>query len=344
MKTVFPRRAFTLVELLVVIAIIGILVGMLLPAVQQVREAARRSACVNNLRQMALACTNFNSQHQRYPEGTVIGQGAGWTAFILGEIEQGNLYDSIDLIDRDGAFSGSGNGDHWTSGPNEVACQTVVPLFRCPSDPVPNEIDAGNLNGFGIAERYPSSYIGCSSGTSSFAIDAYYRSASDSRDEAIEARSGMLVPNQRANYFGEFKLDTKTTVSNCKDGLSNTILIGESIFDTSDYQGDSRGIDHWIVGSYHIDIGQDLSEFVGSTANPINLYHSWPDFKLDTISESARNDLFQQMAFGFASWHAGDGVNFVFADGSTRFISTTIGETVYRALGNRRDGEVLGDF
>ena len=93
------RSAFTLVELLVVIAIIGILVGMLLPAVQHVREAARTSTCINNLRQLALACHNFESAKQRFPEGCVMGQGAGWSAFILNQIEQNAIANQVDLQD-----------------------------------------------------------------------------------------------------------------------------------------------------------------------------------------------------------------------------------------------------
>ena len=77
------RQGFTLVELLVVIAIIGILISMLLPAVQQVREAARRISCTNNLRQLSIAVTNYHSSNFRFPPGSVIGQGAGWSAFIL---------------------------------------------------------------------------------------------------------------------------------------------------------------------------------------------------------------------------------------------------------------------
>ena len=114
------RKGFTLVELLVVIAIIGILVGMLLPAVQQVREAARRITCTNNLRQLSMAVTNYHASNFRFPPGSLIGQGAGWSGFILDELGEGALGATVDLTDSSGGVSnadaGGSSASHWTIG------------------------------------------------------------------------------------------------------------------------------------------------------------------------------------------------------------------------------------
>lgn len=126
------RNAFTLVELLVVIAIIGILIGMLLPAVQQVREAARRIQCSNNIRQMGLAVMNYESAHEQFPPGWITSDGMaisepgwGWSALILPFMEGQNLHS---LIDFDVAID-----DHM----HEDAIQNVVPTFLCPSETIP---------------------------------------------------------------------------------------------------------------------------------------------------------------------------------------------------------------
>lgn len=335
------RRAFTLVELLVVIAIIGILIGMLLPAVQSVREAARQASCKNNLRQLALGCLNYESAHGRFPQGCLMGQGAGWSAYILPFIEQNNLAGQVDLTDTSTAPSGAGNASHWTSGPNEQACATFISTFRCPSDPVPQHIDSGGFAG--ITQRVPSSYIGVGSGTTDNHSDFYF-SSSRTSDQVRQARSGMLVPNQDASYFGSFRLKSTVTFAGCPDGSSNTLLVGESIFDTSDFMGTSKGIDHWYIGSYQIDFNIEMSEFLGSTKIPLNLYHDYRDERLETLSSGARTAIFKEMSFGFASWHAGDGVNFTFADGSTRYLSADIDPDALEYLGRRADGQSISSF
>lgn len=130
------RNAFTLVELLVVIAIIGILIGLLLPAVQQVREAARRIQCSNNIRQIGLAVMNYESAHQQYPPGWITADGApisepgwGWSALILPFMEGQNLHNQL-------------NFDVAIDDPmHELAIQNVVPTFLCPSETGPNVVN-----------------------------------------------------------------------------------------------------------------------------------------------------------------------------------------------------------
>lgn len=352
----YQSFGFTLVELLVVIAIIGILVGMLLPAVQQVREAARRSTCANNLRQLAVGCHNYEERNMRYPHGAVMGQGAGWSAFILNDLEQTSLAESINLSDNQWSHAtgdGAGTASHWTasSPENNAAIQTFLSIFRCPADQAPEGIPSGSP---AIPKRVPSSYVGCATGTVS---DTRRMAAwgSVTPSQARTARNGMLPPTQNAPYYGTQLTKTEIRFADISDGSSNTILLGETIFDTSSFTAGpgspgswsttNRGIDHWYIGSPDIDQkqGSDLSEFLGSTFIPINLYHKYSDDQLRSLGSNP-TVLFDQMAFGFASWHAGDGANFSLADGSTRYVTASIDATVFSNLGNRGDGQSIGSF
>ncbi len=324
------RSAFTLVELLVVIAIIGVLIGMLLPAVQQVRAAARRISCSNNLRQMALAVMNYQSRFQRFPPGADLESGAGWQAFILSDIEQNNIHDLVDFSDS----------AKWTSGNNEIAASSVVSLFKCPEDPAPD-----NLTNANILDRAISSYIGCSTGSPDLytAHEATGANPSLSVKRAVTAvRNGLLVATQPLDH------PTHVGIESASDGLSNTIMIGECVFDTDlVVSGTDVDSDHWVIGSYQNDLGnstaggssgtnaQDESEMIGSTGVEMNLYHS------SLSKPSMTTDEVRNISFGFASWHAGRGCNFALGDGSVHFLDSNIEAITYSNLGNKSDGQVV---
>ena len=379
------RQGFTLVELLVVIAIIGILVGMLLPAVQQVREAARRITCTNNLRQLSMAATNYHSSNFQFPPGCLIGQGAGWSGFILDELGEGGLGATVDLTDSSRGVtnahstSNGGNGSsasNWTIGggvggdaanpsPNNLALRAKLSVFRCGSDPVSDEIDTEAFGSVSIPSRYPSSYLGCGTGTATDVADLYlsHRRTTQTPNQVVTARNGLLVPTQQATYFRSVPsgsgvrnlfLKSKVSQDDCEDGLSNTIMIGETVFDSSallDFSQSppeevrrNRGIDHWCIGSTDVDGTIDFSEFVASTANPINLYHQFSDEQLVDLSNNRLTDLLTEMAGSFASWHSGNVVNFAMGDGSVRTIEAKIDLTAYANLGDRDDGQGASAF
>ena len=200
----YSRKGFTLVELLVVIAIIGILIGMLLPAVQQVREAARRASCFNNLRQFGIAMHNYESAFKAFPESRPRdnnGQRMSWCILVLDYIEQGNLSNIYDKNLR------------WRTGSNVAAGQNVIPVFICPSSPpgtvrfpawgTGSDVD-GNVMG-------PSDYI------------VMHRV----RQRFYNAH-GILNPVGTGDNDGVLVQNEKTPISAIYDGTSNTVMFMEN--------------------------------------------------------------------------------------------------------------------
>ncbi len=151
------RFGFTLIELLVVIAIIAMLIALLLPAIQQAREAARRSQCQNNMKQLGLAVHNYMAAHSAAPFGWDR-HGTAWSAMLLPYLDQQPLYDTLNFTE-----SGPGN---WDSGSaNTKATETIISVFRCPSLPIKDQFDYN-----GITNRVAASYRG-NSGTESTSDD-----------------------------------------------------------------------------------------------------------------------------------------------------------------------------
>jgi len=302
------RAGFTLVELLVVIAIIGVLVALLLPAVQSARESARRTQCANNLKQMGIANHNYHDTFQCFPFGWS-DRGAGWTTMILPHIEQKNLWDTL----------GFNEADNWDSDntPNERACGTYIPTFRCPSmGLVPKHVENQ-----GIPGRAPTSYRGIASSTAD----------SDDPSTSVSGRNLEMLDME-----GIFFCCSKVRMAQITDGSSNTFLIGESRWET--FTQDGNQMDFWYIGSPQIDpcncmtgIGAtEQSEFVGSTGVPFNARN------IPTTSGYVKE-------LSFTSLHP-SGAQFCLADGSVRFVSFNINQATYQAAGSRNGGEVLVDF
>jgi prepilin-type N-terminal cleavage/methylation domain-containing protein len=164
------RWAFTLVELLVVIAIIGILVALLLPAIQAAREAARRSQCQNNLRQIGIGLQNHHVALNELPKGAMIGEGTLWSARILDYVEENDLKNFVMISTVSDGLNWACPNPFYTyplsdpSYKNLLACETVIPIFRCPSAGMLEHVQHKTPDGWFYQARVPGSYTGCASG------------------------------------------------------------------------------------------------------------------------------------------------------------------------------------
>lgn len=299
------RSAFTLVELLVVIAIIGVLVSLLLPAVQTAREAARRMSCQNNLKQFGLAMHNYHDTNKKLPAGmtahTTNGNATGgwsWGVALLPFMEQETIFDNID-------FSGSPHASQ-----NAAIIQTVIPTAICPSSPQPTIHDD-----FALPPMATSSYLG------SAGIMRYVPSQC-----AIQESEGSLV-HEKGFGFKDFT-----------DGLSNTIMIGEVQWRAGVYPSGSdagisiRNIPHFYGG----EVGGPFWWFgdICSTGRNSGNNDYWRTF---TVLRTAGRPMnyydpgesrwWDEGQSAFGSSHPG-GAQFAFADGSVQFINEHIESSV----------------
>ncbi|MCA9034061.1 MAG: DUF1559 domain-containing protein [Planctomycetaceae bacterium] len=305
---------FTLIELLVVIAIIAILIALLLPAVQQAREAARRTQCKNNLKQLGLAMHNYHDTFGVFPYGFDQRETL-WSAMILPQIEQGNLYAT--LIWQE---SGPGNWDA-NGSPNEKACGTVISAFLCPST-----ADGGPRDNNGIPGRVPTAYR---------AVAASNASSDDLSTRVAPYNTSAYTALEIVPLNGMFYGCSKVRMRDIVDGTTNTLMIGESYSDT--YVKDGQQMDFWLFGSPQTGGwnpggkgGTEYSEGLGSACVPIN----------SRLNPTMHGTL---MEISFGSYHVG-GAQFTLADGSARFISENIDLNLYRSLATIRGGEIVGEF
>jgi prepilin-type N-terminal cleavage/methylation domain-containing protein len=305
------NRAFTLVELLVVIAIIALLLALLLPAVQGVREAARRVQCGNNMKQMALACLAYEHANGHFPRAWGEYQ-EFWTAVILPQMEQGPLFDTLEWVISPGI--------DWVSfdHPNRAACEAVVPAYRCPSMDVPLHI-----TNQGIARRVPISYRAVAGAwISSDNLNTRVSGYNSSQFSALSEwpLDGMM--------FGSSDVRAGTV----DDGLASTLLLGEGHYDARFKDG--QQFDVWAMfgpqtrpWSVSNRTGTEFTEAAGSAVLPINAQRDTPHLHGRVL----------EMAFG--SSHAA-GAFFAMGDGSVHYLDDSIELAIYRALATRRGREL----
>ena len=298
------RRGFTLIELLVVIAIIAILIALLLPAVQQAREAARRTQCKNNLKQLGLALHNYHDTHRCFPSGWIAVNngvhnahdglnGAGWGAMILPFMDQSPLYNRFNpnLAIHDPA--------------NILFISEVLPTWQCPSDPKPDvwSIEEEGNPGTVLADLPTANYIG-SFGTEE--LDG----CENAPGTAPVAANGQCIGD------GMFFHNSRVRMRDITDGTTNTYMLGER---RTDIQAGWYSTWPGMVAE-----GEEAFQRILGSADHV------PN------SPAAHFD-------DFSSHHVG-GSQFCLGDGSVRFISENIDHGLYQALATIKGGEVVGEF
>jgi prepilin-type N-terminal cleavage/methylation domain-containing protein len=309
------RDGFTLIELLVVIAILGVVIGLLLSAIQKVREAANRATCANNLKQIGLAIHQFHDTQGCLPPSSIAPGWATWAVLILPYMEQGNVFGQWDLHQRYYQQAGA---------PNSPLLQVNVPSFLCPSRrsaastgysmqgdertiPAVFPMTPGGLsdyaacqgNGIGVGNAYANGAL----------IIANYR------------LSGLFTDPQTTVVSWR----SRTTFASIVDGTSNTFFVGEKhVQPTKFYQGP-----------------EDSSVFNGDNTYPFSRIAGQHDASVLPLASSPTDNTLPSFKFG--SYHPGV-CQFVLGDGSVRAIPTSIDIETLTRLAVRNDGLPVGDF
>ena len=327
------RRAFTLIELLVVIAIIAILIALLLPAVQQAREAARRSQCKNHMKQLGLALQNYHDVYTKFPVGALPAPGAstyslgGWRWRILPFMDQTPLYNqptSPGVTFRSCASSANANTLFWSG--------VRVPAYHCPSSALPEVQLAACSSSCGgdCLEFERHDYVGIM-GANPDPLD---------RDETDRAR---WMTNYGHVYNTGLLLGGEcVAIRDCTDGTSNTIIVGE------------QSGNQWskIRSSYHSGWCGGLYSYRSVTQNATNSAAATStQYAQCTVVKSAPNpkslpsdgNTDYDPAGPLSSFHTG-GCHILLADGSVRFLSDSTQAEICRQLAVRADGQVIGEY
>jgi len=318
------RRGFTLIELLVVIAIIAVLVGLLVPAVQKVREAANRMSCSNNIRQMGIACHNFAGTNDNNLPPARVSNTAGRAiygnsnrsvlVFLLPNIEQDALYKQFDSLMQQYSTATGANRRNWNHADLRPFYQSPVKTFQCPSAPS------------GRTDNSPATYA---------AVDSYINAATSDYQvcNAVEISAGSAFANgfiklnlTEANRWGMLQNNLPTKITDCMDGTSNTIMLVEDAGRPKVYAKGKLRTDsyQWTSGAAWAD-NEGQFGLHGFTTD--GMTSGGPC----AVNCSSANEIY--------AFHSG-GANVMMGDGSCRFLRDAIDITTVAAMITRNGGEV----
>ena len=330
------RRAFTLIELLVVIAIIAVLIGLLLPAVQKVREAAARIKCANNLHQLALAAHNYHDTNNSFPPGVTMltfpsaPRFRGVTLFValMPYIEQDNLVRDWDRT----------NPLNNTAGGRAAKTAVIVPVLLCPSDTIPqNPVDSGSNRWYALGS------YGGNGGTRSY----------DPQFATNDGVFGVIGPGSQTAPNG-----SPVRMGDLTDGTSNTALFGERSHLDPNHDTFAAALTPpagqflnpmGLVGWYANSGGRLAAGDVILSAYARVNFRVPADYANRASLSPPANDYngylsyYDRRVCAFGSNHSG-GANFALADGSVRFVADSLPEVTLRRLCVRNDGAVLDNF
>ena len=356
-----PSSGFTLIELLVVIAIIAILIALLLPAVQQAREAARRTQCKNNLKQLVLAAHNFHDIYQRFPAANIMewqtepgrdgvfepatpgypdsdsSPGIGVLPQMLPQIEQANLYAKMGTTTgfEDHYLVGGvvGNyktpGDAWYYDAASFAlAQTRMPMFECPSDPQTGK-DFVLWHGSGY---FNTSDIYCSSGFVDFGANS---TVDDNLKPTNYVGVGGLIGGGRCNVQWDLDGDGSVDVPNMHDwrGVFSVSRVKVNFRDLT------RGTSNVLMFGEATGGANYGFSWMGANFIP-SVWNKYPN---DPANPNPAKLASSDAAYGFSSFHTG-GYQFALGDGSVRFISENMDKNTYWAISAMSNNWVTGEF
>jgi prepilin-type N-terminal cleavage/methylation domain-containing protein/prepilin-type processing-associated H-X9-DG protein len=343
------QRGFTLIELLVVIAIIAVLIALLLPAVQAAREAARRAQCINNLKQIGIATHSYHDQQSAFPMAGVSitagwrgwawdNNGMTWRVLILPNMEQNPIYNSVNF-----SLHLSGN-----LAERSTVLATTFSTFLCPSDGdaasgfTPFNCSCTGLGACPLPDSWPVPNVTLTSYAMSHGDNYTMRNQNEGPENIWEDLPPIPAGRTRRGWSGlwgtsgvfdepgdtgimrgmaDYRTNQVTTIAGVTDGTSNTLLVGEVI------PAQNSNTEFWTItgatAGTTMPLNYDTSGQTGSCYGGTDTHNRWTYY-----------------SHGFKSKHPGGG-NFLFCDGSVKFLKSSINPLTYNALGSRAGGEIV---